>query len=52
MSVKFEMVYLSPAGVIGGLSGKWYKPLKGITVTVVCDHECMSSNPKDTGPKL
>ena len=46
----FQMADLTPAGVLGWMTGQQHKPINGdkLEVTVLFDHHCLERNPKHT----
>lgn len=49
-SDKFKQAKLTPAGVLGWLTGQRHAPIDGssLAITVHFDHDCMTRNPKHT----
>ena len=47
---KYQAVNVSPAGVLGWLTGQKHRPVNGeqLTITVHFDHDCRERNPKHT----
>lgn len=47
---KYQAVDVSPAGVLGWLTGQKHRPVNGdqLTITAHFDHDCRKRNPKHT----